>query len=203
MWALYWAEPQTPVTALSPRQIRKEPLAGLLRWILEQRDEGYARPILGLTLRASRCGPAIRLSKIVPDNFVESQGPFTDLSPPDTKKPLAGLLRWILEQRDEGYARPIPGLTLRASRCGPAIRLSKIVPDNFVEPQGPFTDLSPPDTKKAPVGASLVSGGERVRSGLVRPRPLVSGQPAAGLIDAASPDFPRPHVVVDARHHPA
>ena len=54
-------------------------------------------------------------------------------------------------------------LTLRAARYGPAIRLSKFVPDEFVEPGGFVHAPTPSDTEKAPFGAFSVSGGEGVR----------------------------------------
>ena len=117
---------------------------------------------LSLTLRAARSGPAIRLSKFVPDEFVE----------PGWARPPTHTIRYKKSPMRGSFCSARNGwdmfgsslsLTLRAARYGPAIRLSKFVPDEFVEPGGFVHAPTPSDTEKAPFGAFSVSGGEGVR----------------------------------------
>src|SRR5579859_8079318 len=57
---------------------------------------------------------------------------------------------------------------LRASRYGASLRLSKIAPGNFVEPEVSSTHLSPPDTQNASLGG-VVEWRCCVQVGIVRP----------------------------------
>jgi hypothetical protein len=107
---------------------------------------------LALQIRSSHCGgrmPERTSPKAMARRAeggtpaVNREGSSTPLSPPDKKKaPHGGSVGFFCCVSRDMFV-PSLGLTLRALRGGPAFRLSKIVPDNFVEPEGsPTPSLS-------------------------------------------------------------
>ncbi len=136
-------------------------------------------------LRAARCRASLRLSKFVPDEFVDCGGRMpertsaqpmarrakgrmpgvtvsssTTISPPDTQNAL--LMSARRHQVPEGLFVPSMGLTpsrcaLRGQPAAVQIRSGRICRTQ----EASSTTISPPDTQNAPDGALCVSGGER------------------------------------------
>jgi hypothetical protein len=81
--------------------------------------EGLFGPSMGQTPPRKRGGTSLRLSKFVPDKFVEPLGFSSDLSPPDTQKALA-LMKVFVAGR--GIVRPVhgPNPSAQARRGQPA-----------------------------------------------------------------------------------
>ncbi len=115
---------------------------------------------LSLTLRAHALRASLRLSKFVPDEFVEPESvrPHHSLRQIQ-ERPLAGPLLYLAER--VGCVRLIlePHPSRSRAQGQPAavqIRSRRICRTRV----GSSTPLAAPDTRKAPGGASLVSGGE-------------------------------------------
>ncbi len=152
-------------TSLSARHAKRPARGCFAQLPCLHGDEGLFAPSMGLTpsrcaLRGQPSAVQIRSGRICRTQ----EGSSTPLSPPDTQNaPQGGAslnCRVFMETRD---CSPHPwGSPLRAARYGASLRLSKFVPDEFVEPKRVRPHLSLRQTRKTPrEGAFCVSGGER------------------------------------------
>src|SRR5690606_9522747 len=131
----------------------KKPLSGF--WYLAD-GLGYVRPILGphpprCALRASPSAVQIRSGRICRTRVGSSTHPFRHIP----KNPFRGFGMW---RKGWDMFGPSLGLTLRAARSGPALRLSRFVPDESVEPKWARPHTPSATYQKTPFGV-LVSGG--------------------------------------------
>ena len=137
------------------RKKKRPPTAGGLGVV--GGEEGIARPIHGphpFALRAA--GPACGCPHSL-QTSASTLGSHPTSSPGNKKRPIRGVPCFWRRGRDcsaHPWASP-----LRALRSGASLRLSAFAPDECVEPWV-LTRHRPPETRNAPFGAFLVSGGE-------------------------------------------